>query len=62
MQRAVDRLIAGRIAVVVAHRLWTVRDASRILVLAGGRPVAVGTHAVLLEACDVYRRLYDAQR
>ncbi|HMC76552.1 MAG TPA: ABC transporter ATP-binding protein [Vicinamibacterales bacterium] len=62
VQRAVDRLIAGRIAVVVAHRLWTVRDASRILVLAGGRPVAVGTHAVLLEACDVYRRLYDAQR
>jgi ABC-type multidrug transport system fused ATPase/permease subunit len=62
VQRAIDRLIAGRIAVVVAHRLWTVRDTSRILVLAGGRPAGLGTHAELLERCDVYRRLYEAQR
>jgi ABC-type multidrug transport system fused ATPase/permease subunit len=55
-------LVAGRIAVVVAHRLWTVRDASRILVLAGGRPAGLGTHAELLASCDIYRRLYDAQR
>jgi ABC-type multidrug transport system fused ATPase/permease subunit len=61
VQRAIDRLIAGRIAVVVAHRLWTVRDASRILVLAGGRPAGLGTHAELLDSCDVYRRLHEAQ-
>jgi subfamily B ATP-binding cassette protein MsbA len=61
VQRAVDRLVAGRLAVSVAHRLATVRNASRIVVLEGGRVVGQGRHAELLDHCDTYRRLWDAQ-
>jgi ABC-type multidrug transport system fused ATPase/permease subunit len=62
VQRALDRLAAGRIVVVVAHRLWTIRDARRILVLSGGRAVGLGKHAQLLDTCEVYRRLWEMQR
>ena len=62
VQRALDRLAAGRIVVVVAHRLWTIRGATRILVLSGGRAVGLGTHAELLETCGVYLRLWETQR
>ena len=62
VQRALDRLAAGRIVVVVAHRLWTIRDATKILVLSSGRVVGLGTHEELLETCGVYRRLWETQR
>lgn len=61
VQRAIDRLVAGRLAISVAHRLSTLRGASRILVLEGGRGVGLGTHGELLERCPTYRRLWDAQ-
>lgn len=54
---ALKRLRAGRTTVVIAHRLSTVRDASRILVLDGGRIVAQGTHDELLESSLLYRRM-----
>ena len=62
VQRALDRLAAGRIVVVVAHRLGTIRDATHILVLSGGRAAGLGAHAELLETCGVYRRLWETQR
>ncbi len=61
VQRAIDRLAAGRMTIAVAHRLSTLRNASRILVLDDGRVAGLGTHAELLDACAVYRRLWDAQ-
>jgi ABC-type multidrug transport system fused ATPase/permease subunit len=61
VQRAVDRLVAGRLAISVAHRLATVRDASRILVVEGGRVVGQGRHAGLLAGCATYQRLWNAQ-
>ena len=54
---ALRRLRAGRTTIVIAHRLSTVRDADRILVLDGGRIAAQGRHEELLERSDLYRRM-----
>lgn len=51
------RLVAGRTAMTIAHRLETVRRADRILVLDSGRLVESGTHAALLESGGHYARL-----
>jgi ABC-type multidrug transport system fused ATPase/permease subunit len=61
VQRALDRLVAGRLAISVAHRLSTLRNASRILVLENGSVVGLGTHAELLERSPTYQRLWEAQ-
>jgi ATP-binding cassette subfamily B multidrug efflux pump len=45
----------------VAHRLSTLRNASRILVLEDGRAVGLGTQAELLLNCSTFRRLAEAQ-
>ena len=54
---AVRRLRAGRTTFVIAHRLSTVREADRILVLDAGRLVAEGTHEALLRSSELYRSL-----
>ena len=54
---ALRRLRAGRTTIVIAHRLSTVRDADRILVLDGGRIAAQGRHAELLKTSPLYRRM-----
>ena len=54
---ALRRLRAGRTTIVIAHRLSTVRDADRILVLDGGQIAAQGTHNELLAASQLYRRM-----
>ncbi|MFP4246727.1 MAG: thiol reductant ABC exporter subunit CydD, partial [Halochromatium sp.] len=57
VQRAVDRLAEGRSLLVIAHRLSTVRNADRILVIDGGRIVESGSHAALIERDGPYRRM-----
>jgi ATP-binding cassette subfamily B protein len=54
---ALNRLRAGRTLFVIAHRLSTVRQADRIIVLDGGRIVAQGTHESLLRDSELYRSL-----
>jgi ABC-type multidrug transport system fused ATPase/permease subunit len=54
---ALRRLRAGRTTIVIAHRLSTVRDADRILVLDGGRIAAQGRHDELLQSSQLYRRM-----
>jgi ABC-type multidrug transport system fused ATPase/permease subunit len=54
---ALSRLRAGRTLFVIAHRLSTVRQADRIIVLDAGRIVAEGTHDVLLRDSELYRSL-----
>ena len=61
VQKALDRLVAGRMVLSVAHRLSTLRNATRILVLDGGRAVGLSAHAELLASCETYRRLWYAQ-
>jgi ABC-type multidrug transport system fused ATPase/permease subunit len=59
---ALKRLLAGRSALVVAHRLETVRDVDRIVILDAGRVVESGTHEELLAAGGVYAGLYGGWR
>jgi len=54
---ALRRLRAGRTTIVIAHRLSTVRDADRILVLDGGKIAAQGRHEELLKTSQLYRRM-----
>jgi ATP-binding cassette subfamily B protein len=54
---ALRRLRAGRTTIVIAHRLSTVRDADRILVLDGGRIAAQGRHEELIETSQLYGRM-----
>ncbi|MDP9194404.1 MAG: ABC transporter ATP-binding protein/permease [Acidobacteriota bacterium] len=61
VQRAIDRLVVGRLAISVAHRLSTLRNASRILVIENGEIVGLGTHAELLQKSATYQRLWEAQ-
>jgi subfamily B ATP-binding cassette protein MsbA len=61
VQQAIDRLMAQRTVLVIAHRLATVRDADEIVVLDAGRVAERGTHDELFRAGGLYRRLYDLQ-
>ncbi len=61
VQQALDRLMADRTTLVIAHRLATVRGADRIVVLDGGRVVEVGNHDQLTRAGGLYARLASLQ-
>jgi len=59
LQRALEILLRGRTAFVVAHRLSTIRKADLVLVMDQGRIVERGTHARLLAEGGVYARLHE---
>jgi ATP-binding cassette subfamily B protein len=61
IERAVERLLAGRTSLVVAHRLSTIVRADQILVLSHGEIKETGTHAELLAKGGLYSRLYALQ-
>jgi ABC-type multidrug transport system fused ATPase/permease subunit len=61
VQEALEGLMRGRTVFVIAHRLSTVRNAQRILVLDGGAISEQGTHAELLSRGGLYSRLCQAQ-
>jgi len=61
VQEALERLMGDRTAFIIAHRLATVRNADRILVLEQGQVVESGTHEELLEQGDRYAYLYTQQ-
>ncbi len=61
IQEALARLLRGRTAIVIAHRLSTVRGADLICVVEGGRIVERGRHEELLQRDGLYRTLYERQ-
>ena len=61
MQAALSNLMQGRTVVVIAHRLSTVRRATRTVVLEHGRITAIGSHDELLKTSATYQRLYSLQ-
>jgi ATP-binding cassette, subfamily B, bacterial MsbA len=61
VQAALSNLMQGRTVVVIAHRLSTVRRATRTVVLEHGRIAAIGTHDELLKTSPTYQRLYSLQ-
>ncbi|NTV90602.1 MAG: ABC transporter ATP-binding protein [Clostridiales bacterium] len=61
VQEALERNMKGRTAIVIAHRLTTIRNADMIFVMDGGRIVESGTHSSLMEMGGLYNRLYVRQ-
>ncbi len=62
IQRAIDTLTQGKTSIVIAHRLATVKNADRIIVMEQGQIVEQGTHKELLEVVDGhYAKLYEVQ-
>jgi subfamily B ATP-binding cassette protein MsbA len=61
VQAALEELMQGRTTICIAHRLSTIQRADLIVVLDSGRIVETGTHAELIQARGVYRKLYELQ-
>ena len=61
VQDALERLMARRTSLVIAHRLSTVRNADRVVVLDGGQVIETGTHHQLMDVDGLYRRLVSKQ-
>ncbi|UCH33025.1 MAG: ABC transporter ATP-binding protein [Armatimonadota bacterium] len=61
IHQALERLMRGRTTFIVAHRLSTIKNADRIVVLEDGRVVAQADHQTLLATSPVYAQLYDMQ-
>jgi ABC-type multidrug transport system fused ATPase/permease subunit len=61
VQQALEKLTEGRTTLVIAHRLATVRNADKIIVMDQGKITAQGTHAQLLKRSALYARLAKLQ-
>jgi subfamily B ATP-binding cassette protein MsbA len=61
VQKALENLIKGRTTIIIAHRLSTVINANRIIVIEGGTIIQQGTHAQLIDTEGPYKKLYELQ-
>ena len=61
IQKALNRTLQGRTAIIIAHRLSTVRNADKIVVLEGGKVVEMGKHEDLIKHGGLYEKLYMLQ-
>ncbi|MCM1167245.1 MAG: ABC transporter ATP-binding protein/permease [Lachnospiraceae bacterium] len=60
IQRAIARLVQGKTVIVVAHRLSTIKDADKIVVVKDGKIEAEGRHEELLKSCPLYETMWKA--
>ncbi len=61
VQEAMSRLMKDRTSIIVAHRLSTVKDADRIVVMKEGKIDSIGKHDELISSCPLYRELCSHQ-
>ena len=61
IQQALERLMVGRTTIIIAHRLSTVRNADKIVVLEGKSIIEQGSHDALIQKGGLYKRLYTVQ-
>ena len=61
IQNAIEKLTNGRTVLMIAHRLRSIVNCDRIIVLDEGRVVGNGTHDELMKNCEVYKKLYTLQ-
>ena len=61
IQKAIDKILAGRTSLIIAHRLSTIVDADRIIVMSEGKIVEEGTHFELIQKDGVYHNIYMSQ-
>jgi ATP-binding cassette subfamily B protein len=61
IQQNLEKIAKGRTMILVAHRLSTLRNANRIIVLEKGEIQSIGTHDELLKNCPIYKHLWDLQ-
>ena len=61
VKKAIERLMKNRTVFVIAHRLSTVVNANKIILLKRGKIVEIGTHQDLLKNNKDYKKLYDVQ-
>ncbi len=62
IQEALSRLLQGKTVIIIAHRLRTVENCDKIVVLEEGKVVEQGTHAELMQETGLYHRLFSLQR
>ena len=61
IQNAIEKLTNGRTVLMIAHRLRSIVNCDRIIVLDQGKVVGNGTHDELMKNCEVYKKLYTLQ-
>ena len=61
IQKAMNQVLKGRTAIIIAHRLSTVRNSDTIVVLDNGKIVEQGNHQKLLKEGGLYKNLYEMQ-
>lgn len=61
IQRAIQELVRSKTVVVIAHKLATIKNADRILVLQDGQIAESGRHDELLEQGGIYRKMWNIQ-
>lgn len=62
IQESLDRLAENRTTLIIAHRMSTIKNADKIIVLNNGEVAEIGTHSTLMSMGGLYYNLYNAQK